>query len=104
MRELAPDNARSFEFAEVADRSILYAAMQSGNRRIARAMSPLSLQLLRYYEISVKNPKQRKHLLESWSEALKILETRDAKRFMALVLQTRDSITAGILDALRASA
>jgi DNA-binding GntR family transcriptional regulator len=85
MQELVSDDARTFEFAEVADRSILYVAMQSGNRRIARAMSPLSLQLLRYYAISVRTARQRKQRLEPWIEALKILETRDLKRFMALV-------------------
>jgi len=104
MEEIAVDDARAFEFAEVADRSILYIAMQSGNRSIARAMCPLSLQLLRYYGIAVTTARQRSQWLESWTAATKILEMRDLKHFMALVAQTRDSISADILAALRAAA
>ena len=103
MAELVPDDNRAFEFAEVSDRSILYIAMQSGNRRIARAMSPLSLQLLRYYATSVKTARQRKHRFENWSEAMKLLEARDLGRFMTLVAQSRDAISADILAALRAA-
>jgi DNA-binding GntR family transcriptional regulator len=101
MAELVSDDARTFEFAEVADRSVLYVAMQSGNRRIARVMSPLSLQLLRYYAVAVRTTRQRRQWLEAWTAALKILETRDLKHFMALIAQTRESMSADILAALR---
>jgi DNA-binding GntR family transcriptional regulator len=104
MQELAPDDARAFEFVEVADRSLLYVAMQSGNRRIARAMSPLSLQLLRYYAIGVRTPKQRKQLLGWWTEAIRIFEAHDVNRFMALAAQSRGAIVADVLAALRAAA
>jgi len=102
--ELVSDDARAFEFAELADRSILYVAMQSGNRQIARAMWPLSLQLLRYYALGIRTARQRKHWRESLTAAMKILEMRDLKHFMALVAQTRDALTAEVVAALRAAA
>ena len=104
MQELARDDARAFEFVEVADRSLLYVAMQSGNRHIARAMSPLSLQLLRYYAIGVRTPKQRRQLLGWWADAIRISEARDVNRFMALAAQSRGAVIAEVLAALRAAA
>jgi len=94
MQELAQDDARAFEFVEVADRSLLYVAMQSGNRHIARAMSPLSLQLLRYYAIGVRTPKQRRQLLGWWADAIRFSEARDVNRFMALAAQSRGAVIA----------
>jgi DNA-binding GntR family transcriptional regulator len=104
MQELVPDEARAFEFAEVVDRSLLYMAMQSGSRRIACAMSLLSLQVLRYNALGVKTARQRRQRFERWTEAIRILETRDVKRFMALIGQTRAIISAEVLAALRAVA
>jgi len=104
MQELAQDDARAFEFVEVADRSLLYVAMQSGNRHIARAMSPLSLQLLRYYAIGVRTPKQRRQLLGWWADAIRFSEARDVNRFMALAAQSRGAVIAEVLAALRAAA
>jgi DNA-binding GntR family transcriptional regulator len=104
MAELVSDDAHAFEFAELADRSILYAAMRCGNRQIARAMSPLSLQLLRYYAIGIRTTRYRRQWLESLSAAMKILEMRDVKHFMALAAHTRDALSAEVLAALRAAA
>jgi DNA-binding GntR family transcriptional regulator len=104
MKELARDDTRAFEFAEVADRSLLYAAMRSGNRRIARAMSPVSLQLLRYYAIVMKKAPLRRQLLDGWVEAMKLLEERDAASFMTLAARYRDVLRAEILAALRIAA
>lgn len=101
MKELVSDDARAFDFVEVADRSILYIAAQAGNRRIAQAMSPLSLQLLRYCAIGVKSGKQRRQMLGWWSDAIRILDTRDVKAFSALAAQSRDTLIGMILDALR---
>jgi DNA-binding GntR family transcriptional regulator len=104
MEELVSDDARTFDFIEVADRSILYIAAQAGNRRIARAMSPLSLQLLRYYPFGIRTPKQRRQVLGWWSEAIRALDARDDKRFLTLVKSSRDTLVTAILDALRAAA
>jgi DNA-binding GntR family transcriptional regulator len=104
MEELAPDDARGFEFAEVADRSIIYIAMQAGNRRIGRAISPLSLQLLRYLAVGTRTAHQRKELLAAWSELFRILDTRNAKRLMAHAAQTRDLIFAETLEGMQAAA
>jgi DNA-binding GntR family transcriptional regulator len=104
MQELAPDDAHGFEFVEVADRSLLYVATQAGNRPIARAMSPLSLRLLRYYVIGIRTAKQRKQVLGWWTEAIRICEARDVNRFMALAAQSRGAVVAEVLAALRATA
>lgn len=104
MEELVSDDARTFEFIEVADRSLLYVAAQAGNRRIARAMSPLSLQLLRYCAVGLRSPKQRRQMLGWWAEAIRILDKRDVKEFVALATQSRGALMAEVLAALRALA
>ncbi len=104
LQELVSDEARAFEFIELADRSILYMAIQSGNRRIARAMCPLSLQLLRYYTAFVRTPTQRQRILDWWTLAIPLLEQRDHKRLMAHAHESRGALVSEIRDALQAAA
>jgi DNA-binding GntR family transcriptional regulator len=83
MTELVPYDDRSFEFIELSDRCLLFVAMQGGNRRISRAMSHLSLQMLRYVGLSARTVKQRRHLVNRWNESLKIVASRNAEQVLA---------------------
>jgi len=102
MKELAGDDARTFEFAELADRSILYMSVQSGNRRIARAMFPLSLQLLRYYPLGLATARARRQVALAWGRALAMGERRDQAAFRDLAARTRSALVDDVVAALRA--
>jgi DNA-binding GntR family transcriptional regulator len=88
MAELLVDDSRAFEFVEMSDRCFLFVAMQAGNRRIARTMSSVSLQLLRYFGMTAKTVKQRRYLLKRWNEAITIIAARSPEQMLAHFEQT----------------
>jgi DNA-binding GntR family transcriptional regulator len=88
MADLVSDDARAFEFVELTDRCLLFIAMRAGNGRITRAMSSLSLQLLRYFTMATRTVKQRRQLLNRWNEASKIMAARNSDQALAHFEQT----------------
>jgi len=88
MADLLVHDSRAFEFVELSDRCLLFVAMQAGNRRIARTMSSVSLQLLRYFGMTAKTVKQRRYLLTRWNEAITIIAARNAEQMLTHFEQT----------------
>lgn len=103
MADLVANDEQELQFAEVSDRCLLFIAMRAGNSRIARAMSSLSLQLLRYFAVAARTVIQRRLRLSRWQEAGRIMAARNADQALALfdqMVQVYDvDIRASIRDA-----
>ena len=104
LRELVDDDDRAFQFVEIADRFILYMGVHSGNRRVARAMWPLSLQLLRYFTTNIRSRSQRERVLQWFEDSLPYLDARDAKGLMAMAARSREETLAQVREALQENA
>lgn len=76
MGEIVAHDAQAFDFVELSDRAILYIALRAGNGRIARTMSSVSLQLLRYFAMGVRNVRQRRELLQRWQATVRNIALR----------------------------
>src|SRR5262245_13242398 len=77
---IAGNDARSFDFIEIFDRATLYAVVRGGNQRITRSLFALSLQVLRYYRLSVQTLKQRRALLASLKQGGLARDANDKKK------------------------
>ncbi len=71
-------------YAEAAYQFWVLFARENGNRRLARMLSSLSLQTLRYSKLGVASTERRRRSLKGWREALRALAKGDADRFVEL--------------------
>jgi len=104
LEALVADEARAFDFVELFDRSSLFAAVQAGNRRIARTMFSVSLQTLRYYRLGSQTVRQRRATLSLWRRAAQAREERDKKRYLDLCAEMSETRYAETLAVLKAAA
>ena len=81
-------------------------ARNCGNRRLARMVTSLSLQTLRYSKLGLASRARRRQSLKLWREGLRAFERGDLERYLALTRQ-RIEESAGEavrrLDTVRAS-
>lgn len=78
------------DYAETAYRLMILCARQSGNRRLQRMLTALSLQTLRYSKLGLASVPRRQRSASLWREATKALAQGDVERTVALTRQRID--------------
>lgn len=74
-------------YAETAYRLSILQARHCGNRRLARMVTSLSLQTLRYSKLGLASKARRKASSCLWSQSLVAIERGDLEQFMSLARQ-----------------
>lgn len=74
-------------YAETAYRLLILCARQSGNRRLQRMLTALSLQTLRYSKMGLASIERRTRSAALWRLALHAMERRDVEQVVALTRQ-----------------
>ena len=75
------------DYAETANHLIILCARQSGNRRLQRMLTALSLQTLRYSKLGLASVERRQRSARLWREATTALAQGDIERMVALTHQ-----------------
>jgi len=87
------------EYAETVYRMSIISARACGNRRLARTVTALSLQTLRYSKLGLASKTRRQASLKLWKSSLVALRRGEADRYIAL---TRERVEASGAEAMRA--
>jgi DNA-binding GntR family transcriptional regulator len=75
------------DYAETTYRLLILCARHSGNARLARMLSALSLQTLRYSKLGLASPARRQRSARLWQETVDALAQGDVERTVALTRQ-----------------
>jgi DNA-binding GntR family transcriptional regulator len=86
------------EYAETTYRLLVLCARQSGNKRLQRMLTALSLQTLRYSKMGLASPERRLQSAALWRQATQALENADVELMVAL---TRQRIEESGAEAIR---
>ena len=86
------------EYAETTYRLLILCARQSGNKRLQRMLTALSLQTLRYSKMGLASTARRLQSAELWRQATQALENADVELMVAL---TRQRIEESGAEAIR---
>jgi DNA-binding GntR family transcriptional regulator len=86
------------EYAETTYRLLILCARQSGNKRLQRMLTALSLQTLRYSKMGLASPERRLQSAALWRQATQALENADVELMVAL---TRQRIEESGAEAIR---
>jgi len=78
----APDAGN--DYAETTYRLLILCARQCGNARLARMLSALSLQTLRYSKLGLASVARRQRSARLWQETVEALAAGDVERAVAL--------------------
>jgi DNA-binding GntR family transcriptional regulator len=95
---LAPLADAGNEYAETTYRLLILCARQSGNKRLQRMLTALSLQTLRYSKMGLASTERRLQSASLWRQATKALESADVELTVAL---TRQRIEESGAEAIR---
>lgn len=95
---LAPLPDAGNEYAETTYRLLILCARQSGNKRLQRMLTALSLQTLRYSKMGLASPERRLQSAALWRQATQALENADVELMVAL---TRQRIEESGAEAIR---
>ncbi len=87
LQTLAADIDGGNAYAETTYRLLILCARQSKNVRLARMLSALSLQTLRYSKLGLASVARRQQSARLWSEAIDALASGDVERSVALTRQ-----------------
>jgi DNA-binding GntR family transcriptional regulator len=87
------------EYAETVYRMSIISARACGNRRLARTVTALSLQTLRYSKLGLASKARRQASLRLWKSSLAALRRGETEKFAAL---TRERVEASGAEAMRA--
>jgi DNA-binding GntR family transcriptional regulator len=87
------------QYAETEYRLSIISARACGNRRLARTVTALSLQTLRYSKLGLASRARRRASLALWKASLVALRRGDAAKYVAL---TRERVEASGAEAMRA--
>lgn len=74
-------------YAETTYRLLILCTRLSGNVRLQRMLTALSLQTLRYSKLGLASPERRMRSASLWAEANEALERGDVERMLALTRQ-----------------
>lgn len=85
-------------YAETTYRLLILCARLTGNRRLQRMLTALSLQTLRYSKLGLASVDRRLRSAELWQQATKALEAGDVERLVEL---TRQRINESAAEAVR---
>lgn len=75
------------EYAETTYKLLILCARQSGNKRLQRMLTALSLQTLRYSKLGLASVPRRQRSAKLWREATEALARGDVERTVALTRQ-----------------
>ena len=78
------------EYAETTYRLLILMARLTGNARLQRMMTSISLQTLRYSKLGLASMARRQRSAQLWQEALAALEAGDVDGLVALTQQRMD--------------
>jgi DNA-binding GntR family transcriptional regulator len=99
LEELAALEDDGGQYAETEYRLSIISARACGNRRLARTVTALSLQTLRYSKLGLASRARRRASLALWKASLVALRRGDAAKYVAL---TRERVEASGAEAMRA--
>jgi DNA-binding GntR family transcriptional regulator len=86
------------EYAETTYKLLILCARQSGNQRLQRMLTALSLQTLRYSKLGLASVQRRQRSAALWREATEAFALGDVERMVAL---TRQRIEESGAEAIR---
>ena len=98
LEALAPLADAGNEYAETTYCLLILCARQSGNKRLQRMLTALSLQTLRYSKMGLASTERRLQSAKLWRQATQALENADVERMLAL---TRQRIEESGAEAIR---
>jgi len=88
--ELAAQDEDGPSYAETTYRLLILMARLTGNARLQRMMTSISLQTLRYSKLGLASLARRQRSAQLWQEALAALEAGDVDGLVALTQQRMD--------------
>jgi DNA-binding GntR family transcriptional regulator len=87
LQELSTSPEGGDAYAETTYRLLILCARQSENVRLARMLSALSLQTLRYSKLGLASVERRKRSAKLWQDTVQALQSGDVERTVALTRQ-----------------
>lgn len=90
LQELAIEDEAGETYAETTYRILILAVRLTGNRRLQRMLTSISLQTLRYSKLGLASQERRKRSVTLWTKALRALEKGDADDLVRLTRQRID--------------
>lgn len=104
LQTLAPHPEAGDAYAETTYRLLILCARMTGNRRLQRMLTALSLQTLRYSKLGLASIERRQRSAVLWAQATEALETGDVERLVSLTRQRIDESAAEAVRLLAARA
>lgn len=104
LQTLAPHPEAGDAYAETTYRLLILCARMTGNRRLQRMLTALSLQTLRYSKLGLASIERRQRSAVLWAQATEALETGDVERLVSLTRQRIDESAAEAVRLLAPSA
>lgn len=90
LQALATEPGSGDAYAETTYRLLILCARMTGNRRLQRMLTALSLQTLRYSKLGLASLERRARSAELWAQATQALEVGDIERLVGLTRQRID--------------
>lgn len=90
LHTLAGQDGAGERYAETTYRLLILVARLTGNRRLQRMMTSISLQTLRYSKLGLSSVARRQRSVSLWQQAIVALEAGDADRVVQLTRQRID--------------
>ena len=98
LQALAQDADAGEQYAETTYRLLILVARLTGNRRLQRMLTSISLQTLRYSKLGLASQERRQRSAQLWGQAVLALEAGDVD---AVVLLTRQRLDESAQEAVR---
>ena len=90
LQALAQDADAGEQYAETTYRLLILVARLTGNRRLQRMLTSISLQTLRYSKLGLASPERRQCSAQLWGQAVLALEAGDVDAVVRLTRQRLD--------------
>jgi len=90
LQELAQDPGAGEAYAETTYRLLILVARLTGNRRLQRMLTSISLQTLRYSKLGLASQERRQRSAQLWQQAVLALEAGDVEAVVRLTRQRLD--------------
>lgn len=90
LQELAQDPHAHEQYAETTYRLLIMVARLTGNRRLQRMLTSISLQTLRYSKLGLASQERRQRSSQLWQQAVQALEEGDVEAVVRLTRQRLD--------------
>ena len=90
LQELAQDPHAHEQYAETTYRLLIMVARLTGNRRLQRMLTSISLQTLRYSKLGLASQERRQRSSQLWQQAVQALEGGDVEAVVRLTRQRLD--------------